>query len=88
MYELELTDGEFASLRWLAGRYLSAQVVFDGKRILSEATVNGEPISIYSIPEHIAWEFREACDGEDGGFVPCCGGSLAAKLLDLLQAVV
>ena len=90
MYELELTYVEFRDLAWLSARYESARVLFDGKVLLTEATDDeeGTAIAVYSIPEHVAWQFVEACEREDGGFVPCCAGTLGDKLIDILQTVV
>ena len=87
-YTLTLTAEEYRALGWLAARYTSARAVFDGMEAADDGTAEGDGAGTYRLAEHAAWAFLLACDDEDGGFVPCCGGALAGKLRALLDTIV
>jgi hypothetical protein len=81
-YRLTLTPDEVDSLCWLAGRYCYADTLW---KIMGG--VNDDGTMDADLAEHQAWEFQQAVEEEDG-FLPCCGGTLAAKIMRLLDAIV
>lgn len=82
VYHLALTAPEVDSLCWLVGRYHYAETLW---KILGG--VNDDGTMDADLFEHQLWEFQQAVEEEDG-FLPCCGGTLATKMIELLQAVV
>ena len=77
-------EKELDSLRWLAGRYCSAQLLLD---------CVGEPEQYpweVEVPEHVAWNVMDATeeDGADRGTVPCLGGRLGDEIHRMLESVV
>lgn len=75
---------ELDSLRWLAGRYDSAQLLLD---------CAGDPDEFphkVGVPEHVAWNILDATegDGADRGTVPCLGGRLGDEIHAMLDDVV
>jgi hypothetical protein len=75
---------ELDSLRWLAGRYDSAQLLLD---------CAGDPDELphkVGVPEHVAWNILDATegDGADRGIVPCLGGRLGDEIHEMLDNVV
>ena len=79
-YTLTLTHPEVTSLCWLSARYHYAEILFE----------NCDPYTgIVTLPEPAAWELAWSVEsGEDGGFLPCVGGTLADKVIDLLNSIV
>ncbi len=86
-YRLNLTPAEAKALAWIADRYQSATVLWDGAE--HEETDAG---TILTIPEHVAWDYAEALPRDNGVpgacLPPCAGGPLAEKLLDFLDSIV
>jgi hypothetical protein len=81
-YHLELTAAEVDSLCWLVGRYHYAETLW---KIMGG--VNDDGTMDADLDEHKVWEFQKAVEEEDG-FLPCCGGTLAVKIVWLLGAIV
>lgn len=75
---------EMDSLRWLAGRYDSAQLLLDCVDDDDEF-----PCEVF-VPEHVAWNILDATegDGADRGTVPCLGGRLGDEIHRMLESVV
>lgn len=84
-YRFMLQDeAEMDSLRFLAGRYDSAQLLLD---------CVGDPEHFpweVEVPEHVAWNILDATegDGADRGVVPCLGGRLGDEIHRMLESVV
>lgn len=76
---------ELESLRWLAGRYDSAQLLLDCMDNPDEEF----PCDV-DVPEHVAWNVIDATegDGADRGTVPCLGGRLGDEIHRMLESVV
>jgi hypothetical protein len=81
-YHLALTAPEVDSLSWLVGRYHYAETLW---KIMGGVSDDGTMDA--DLSEHEVWEFQEAVEEEDG-FLPCCGGTLATKIVHLLNQVV
>jgi hypothetical protein len=81
-YRIALTAAEVDLLSWLVGRYRYAETLW---KIMGG--VNDDGTMDAELAEHQAWEFQQAVEEEDG-FLPCCGGTLAAKMVRLLDAIV
>ncbi len=81
-YHLKLTAAEVDSLCWLVGRYHYAETLW---KIMGG--VNDDGTMDADLDEHKLWEFQKAVEEEDG-FLPCCGVTLAAKIVWLLGAIV
>lgn len=79
-YKIEMTEQEYDDLGYIADRYTYAQVLYDGMDY-------DEETGIAEIPEHVAWEFSEAVEDEDG-FMPLLGGDLLRKVVDFWQEIV
>lgn len=79
-YRLTLTHPEVTSLCWLSARYRYAELLFDAcDPYTGEVTL--------SKPD--AWALAESVEsGKDGGFLPCVGGTLADKVVELLGRIV
>ena len=88
-YVFELTDRERDALAWIADRYPSAEVLFDGATW--SADDDGDRW-VALVPEHVAWNYRDALADDNGVpdavLPPCAGGRLAEVLLDLWNAIV
>ena len=78
-YQLELTDRDLATLRWVGGRYGWSSALLD---------LVDEP-GTWELDEPEAWELREAVEGDDA-WCPCLdpASDLAAKLAALLESIV
>ena len=81
-YCFALTEPEVDSLCWLAGRYRYADVLW---KIMGG--VNDDGTMNADLAEHQVWELQQAVEEEDG-FLPCCGGTLAGKIMRLLDSIV
>lgn len=79
-----MSEEEMRSLRWLAGRYDSAQLLLDCVGDPEEFPCEVE------VPEHVAWNVLDATegDGADRGVVPCLGGRLGREIHGMLRSVV
>jgi len=79
-YTLTLTHPETTALCWLSARYRYAEILFNAM----------DPYTgVVTLPEHKAWELAESVEsGEDGGFLPCVGGTLVDKVSELLNRIV
>ena len=85
-YQLTLTVSEMRTLGWIADRYRSAQVLHDGME--GEENQRGMEGN-FTVPESIAWEYRDALREETDQMVPpCAGGTLAEKLATLYEEIV
>jgi hypothetical protein len=90
VYTLTLTADEHKALAWIADRYTSAEVLYDGL----DATDDNDQDwgGNFTIAEHVVWEYMEALpedNGNPGQIVPpCVGGTLADKLVRLWESVV
>lgn len=97
MYKLKLSRAELDSLAWVGDRYESAGILYDGL-ILADTEFNNQYFDsdidgefTWHIPEHIAWEYMESLETENGcgQIVPTCiGGKLAEKLIELYERIV
>lgn len=90
-YTIVLTDDEMGALNWIADRYLSAKILVDGAtEDWGEDTDAFESDEVtLTIPEHVAWDYAEMLEEEDYGLVPpCCGPTLADKLLRFWESIV
>ena len=80
MYTLTLDHSEVTALDWLSGRYRYAEILFDA--------LDGET-GLVELPEPDAWDLAESVEsGEDGGYLPCAGGTLAEKIEGLLLSII
>lgn len=87
MYRLTLSEGEYESLAYAAGRYESARVLYaalDGDDTFAEGD------TVFTLSEPDAWAYREALAEEDGDLIvpPLIGGSLAERLISLFESIV
>lgn len=84
-YTIRLQRHEMDALAWIADRYTSAEILWDGSDY-------DEETSILTVPEHVAWEYRDALPEDNGDpgatLPPCAGGSLAVALLAFLEGIV
>ena len=89
-YQLTLTDSELKALAWIADRYQSAAVLYDGMEDASDENIRLTGDYLFYVPEHVAWEYRDALEEEDGNQIvpPCTGGTLAEKLISFLGSIV
>lgn len=92
-YTLTLTSEELNALAWIADRYTSAEVLYDGMELADEdAAPFADDVTAFIVPEHVVWEYVAALPEDNGvpGAVlpPCAGGTLAAKLIELWESVV
>jgi len=88
MYRYRFTvenEGELDSLRWIAGRYDSAQLLLD----CIEDPDGSFPMKV-EVPEHVAWNVLDATesDGADRGTIPCLGGRLGDEIHAMLYNVI
>jgi len=81
-YHLALTAPEVDSLAWLVGPYRYAETLWKIR-----GGVDDDGAMEADLAEHQVWEFQQAVEEEDG-FLPCCGGTLATKIVRLLDAIV
>lgn len=87
-YVLELTDSERDSLAWIADRYCSASVLFDGARWEQR----DDEIWAGVISSGVMWGYLAALialedyDAPPPSIPPCAGGTLADKLRELVRA--
>ena len=81
MYKLTLTLQEIVFLEWAKGRYFVGDIL----PLISEYCLEqNDGSTVYSIPEHIAWEVKGLIeeDTEDlEGIVPCASKELSDKLI-------
>ncbi len=79
-----LDEAELDSLRWLADRYDSAQLLLDCVGDPEQFPYRAE------VPEHVAWNILDATEGDgvDRGTVPCLGGRLGEEVHQMLGSVV
>lgn len=99
-YLLILTDEELRSLRVIARSYCSAENLLDGAIYLTgeEWEASGAQPGEWPlwIPEHVAWEYRDALAGDwscpedeaPAGYPPLAGGTLAEKLSAFEQEII
>ena len=79
-YRLQLTKDEENALAWCAARYESARILFEGME-------EGSGPFEWIVPEHVAWNARDAI-AEDGGdpwpmgFIPCLDSPAIRELFD------
>ena len=88
-YRLDLTAEEHKALAWVADRYYSASVLYDGMDATDENDQDWG--GSFDIPEHVAWEYEEELSEENGGGLivpPCVGGTLADKLIALRERIM
>ena len=80
-YVIPMTPAAHKALAWIADRYSSAAVLFDGSRFVANVLV---------VPEGVAHEYVQALEEEDGSPLvpPCAGGPLADALIELWEAIV
>jgi len=80
-----MSQEELDSLRWIAGRYDSAQLLLD----CVDNPDDEFPCEV-EVPEHVAWNVIDATegDGADRGTVPCLGGRLGREIHGMLRSVV
>lgn len=78
-YTIRLSKSAMKSLRFIADRYLYAEVLIDG-------LYEDEP-GVYRLSEATAWAFRDAVEEEDG-YLPLAGGELQEAMTSLLDSIV
>lgn len=89
-YELHLTNAERDSLAWIADRYCSAAVIYDGARW--DAPDETRETWLGVVPQGVAWGYIAALhaledyDAPPPSVPPCAGGTLADKLRELVHA--
>jgi len=83
-YDIQISDKEMESLRFLAHRYDSAKTLYDGLELVDEEK------GFYTIPEHVLWDTYEATkeDGGGEGIIPNLGGALGKKVNHLFSSMV
>ena len=86
-YQLELTEGDRSAINFVGGRYEWSDAL---RRLVPEGD-EGE--TVYQVPEHIAWELRDAFEADtEGGhsFFPMLDqrSTLAEKLYAFMDAIV
>lgn len=89
-YRLELTADEHKTLAWVADRYDSASVLYDGMVKVEDANEDGWG-GLFDVAEEIAWQYEEELGLENGGGLlvpPCVGGTLAEKLIEFQERIV
>lgn len=88
-YVFTLTDRERDSLAWIADRYTSAEVLFDGAEWTADD--DGDRWTAL-VPEHVAWNYRDTLPDDNGVpdamLPPGVGGRLGEVLIDLWDAIV
>ena len=90
-YTLELTDEELRALDFSAGRYFSAQVLYNALEPDNDEEDDEDATThTFTIPEYKAWEYLEALKEEDGNLLvpPLIGGELENKLIRFLESIV
>ena len=97
-YKLKLNRSELDFLAWVGDRYESAAILYDGLQLADSDDKDyfGDRYDkttefLWLLPEHIAWEYRESLDQENGcgmTIPPCIGGTLGAKLATLYDEIV
>lgn len=93
-YTIQITRRERMDLGWVANRYESARVLYDGMEPVEEDMIDDTPgasiLETWEIPESVAWEYMEALREEDGNVIvpPRIGGQLADKLVAFLNSIV
>lgn len=84
-YMVPMSEPAHQALAWIADRYGSAGVLYDG------STYNAETETL-EIPEHVAWDYCEELprdNGVEGAILPpCAGGELADALIAFWQEIV
>lgn len=84
-YSIRLDQDAMNALAWIADRYVSAEVLYDG----SDYDPDTETLTV---PEHIAWEYVEALPKDNGvayaDLPPCAGGLLAEALIAFFNSIV
>ena len=87
-YRFELSDRERDALAWIADRYPSAGVLYDGAEWTAD---NDGDRWVALVSEHVARNYRDALADDNGDpdavLPPCAGGRLADVLLDLWNAI-
>lgn len=79
-YEIDFSESEVESLRWLADRYSYAEIIWK-----ATCPASGR----CDLAEHEAWDLQSCVnDGVDGGYLPCAGGSLREKIDGLLNSII
>lgn len=91
MYKLTLTRSERKAIDWVGYRYAHGDDLYKllwGRSIANDgAEVEwDDDIDIsFAIPEHIAWEIREACEEDN---LECFSSELVSKLVDFCNKIV
>ena len=84
-YTISLDRDALATLAWIADRYTSAEILFDGSDYDAETET-------LTVPEHVAWEYAAALPEDNGNptqsVPPCAGGPLAEALISFLDSIV
>lgn len=84
-YTIKLDRSAYDALAWIADRYVSAEVLYDGSDY-------DEETETLTVPEHVAWEYTWALPEDNGNpnqaVPPCAGGPLADALLDFFVSIV
>lgn len=84
-YMVPMSEASYRSLAWIADRYTSAEVLYDG------STYNTET-GMLEVPEHVAWDYSEELprdNGVEGAILPpCAGGELADVLIAFWEEIV
>lgn len=84
-YVVPMSPEAFDALGWIADRYTSAEILWDGSDY-------DEDTETLTVPEGVAWSYRDALPEDNGvadaALPPCAGGPLADSLLALLDSIV
>lgn len=82
-YVLSMPEAEYNTLAWIADRYPSAEVLYDGSVYHHNVLI---------VPEWVAHEYRDALPEDNGNpyqiIPPCAGGSLAEVLIEFYDGMV
>jgi len=90
-YTLKMNPQEYNDLAWLADRYESARVLYDGLECADDVDVEyTEDCGTFKVPEHVLWEAYEATkeDGGAEGQIPNLGGDLGKQIYNLFNEMV
>lgn len=90
LYRLTLDKSDHKALGFAADRYTPAELLWDG---IEAETEHPDGSVTYTIQEHVMWEVHQACEVENGcgEMYPgsaVLGGTLATKLINLMQSIV
>lgn len=90
MYTLILTEDELSALRWNGYRYYCGDALIEDLQS-AHLPIDTDDGTMFCIPEHIAWDIREALSEETEEFscsFPNIGGTLEHKLMEFVDSII